>query len=525
MVVDKKKPAYEPEGLRGDPSQQIIVGFKPELVEVDRDRRNSLISAAIAKLAKEFGEILLPDPLIVEGPDPPIFFAITLLALRPDRTLAELREALGGGYEGVGWVERNASVAPDGFNDPLAAQQWALETLGATGPWTVSPPPNVRTILGIVDSGLRHTSGGLHPDIGLVEAVAVCQPANFFSTCTDRIGHGTLLAGTMAARPNGHGVASPIDPSWNISLLPVQFFGPAVEPNAAFASIAILHAAVNPFNPGHRARVITAAWHVAANAELITLKVALALARSKAFDCLVVFAAGNEGTNNEEYPIYPANFGTDPAMAGNAIVVAASDRYDGKAAFSNYGPNTVHIAAPGVHILSTGPYVHGQPRYREYSGTSASAAFVAAGAALVFALNPAWSSADVVQHLLASAVSCRDLRLACIRGRRLSLSRAVYGPLTPTAPAASASLSIGQPADIEWQVEYDNPKFAQVRITFTDQATGQVYPVATVGINTSPYVWTPTSPQLPPPPVTGWITITPTTGNFPVRIEPVTVVP
>ena len=62
-----------------------------------------------------------------------------------------------------------------------------------------------------------------------------------------------------------------------------------------------------------------------------------------------------------------------------------------------------------MRILTTGPYLDGTPRYIEYSGTSAAAAYVSAGAALVFALNPAWTSQDVVQHLLASAVTSKNL--------------------------------------------------------------------------------------------------------------------
>jgi subtilisin family serine protease len=416
-----------------------------------------------------------------------------------------------GTYPGVGWAEPNASVRPAGFNDPQSSQQWALKVLGVTDPWTVSPPPpGTKTILGIVDSGLRRPGGGYHPDIGLVESAAFDG--------IDRVGHGTLLAGTMAAKPNATGIASPIDPTWNIRLLPMQFFSPRLSPNAAFAATAITLAAVNPL---HRARVINASWRVAASVGGLTaLRTAIEFA--KAFDCLIVFAAGNDGTENEIYPTYPANFGNVAALAGNVLTVAASDRYDAKAFFSNYGRNTVHIAAPGMRILTTGPYLDGAPRYTEYSGTSAAAAYVSAGAALVFALNPTWTSQNVVQHLLASADTCKNLMLACIGGKRLSLKRAVYGPLKLTAPVAGASLPANTPANIAWTVDYNNPRLAQVRITFTEQATGTVHPLGTVGIGTSPFPWTPT---LSPLPVLGRITITPTTGNFPVKVEQVTIIP
>ena len=63
-----------------------------------------------------------------------------------------------------------------------------------------------------------------------------------------------------------------------------------------------------------------------------------------------------------------------------------------------------------------------------------------------------------------------------------------------------------------------------MNITFTEQA-GPVHLLGTVGIGSKPVSWTPTSPPLTAPPVIGRITITPTTGNFPMKIEPVTITP
>jgi subtilisin family serine protease len=518
-------PPYESTELQGDPADQIIIGFESRLGLIDPEQRRSIINAAINQLVQDFGTLLLPEPFIAAPPErKDVFFAITLIRLNPERTLEELQDEIRKGtYRGVGWAEPNASITLAGFNDPLSSQQWALDVLGATAPWTVSPPPH-RTILGIVDSGLRRPGGGLHADLhpGRVAPPAVCQPPGFFSGGVDRVGHGTFLAGTMAAVPNNPGtaigIASPIDPAWNIHLLPVQFFSPSVSPGAAFAASAIAHAAGNP---SHRARVINASWRVASGGAVATLTAAIAFA--KAFDCLIVFAAGNDGTDNEIYPTYPANFGSNPALAGNVLTVAASDRHDAKAFFSNYGRNTVHIAAPGERILTTGPYLVGAPRYTEYSGTSAAAAYVSAGAALVFALNPTWTSQDVVQHLLASAVICDSLKLACIGGKRLSLGRAVYGPLTLTAPVAGASLPASTPVNIAWTSNYNNPKLTAVNIAF--EHAGTVHPLGTVGIATGSFTWTPASLPLPPLPVTGRITITPTTGNFPVKVEPVTIIP
>src|SRR5439155_3914144 len=68
-----------------------------------------------------------------------------------------------------------------------------------------------------------------------------------------------------------------------------------------------------------------------------------AIARARAAGHIVVAAAGNDGLNNDTTAVYPANYASD-----NVVTVAASDRNDQLAAFSNYGATSVDLAAPGV---------------------------------------------------------------------------------------------------------------------------------------------------------------------------------
>src|SRR5206468_3593533 len=94
---------------------------------------------------------------------------------------------------------------------------------------------------------------------------------------------------------------------------------------------------------------------------------------------LFVAAAGNDFTNNDAFPTYPANF-----YVPNIISVAATDRNDTVVTFSNVGRRTVHIAAPGRDILSTLP----NNTYGLDSGTSMAAPHVTGVAALLKAQNP-----------------------------------------------------------------------------------------------------------------------------------------
>jgi subtilisin family serine protease len=512
--------------------EQFIIGFGATTFVDDAQTARQNVDTALSTLLDALPATLLRKYVATAGNK--AYFAIAVIRLDgSDQTLAYLEQEIETGkgvkpgYVHIAWVEYNAPIAlAQQFNDPLLAQQWALTKLGATRPWTVLPPAGPPTIVAIVDSGLRLPGGALHADLdpARVVPVADCQPPIFFADNVDRDGHGTLLAGTIAALSNNAaGVASPIPVGWNIHLMPVKFFDPPNRPTAADAAIAIQHAATRFFDPGtgdNRVKVINASWHVpAGDAGVMALRVATLLA-VRIFGCLVVFAAGNDGTDNQIYPLLPANLRNHFLLQGRVLAVLATDRYDAKAYFSNFGMNSVDIGAPGMHILSTGRYLAAPPRFAEYNGTSAAAAYVSAGAALVFSLNPGWQPADVVQHLTTSADVIQDLMIACIGGRRLSLSRAVYGPLRITAPAAGAILPAAAPTNITWNVDYNNPRFVQAGLEFVEQGGGPVHALGVVNIALGAFPWTPNvgaMPPLPAPPVTGCIRITPTTGNFPAE--------
>ncbi|MEA2814634.1 MAG: serine protease [Rhodospirillaceae bacterium] len=515
---------YEPFdewAVQGDAADQIIVGFDEKLGDGGIERARTRVDNALKNLvglgATELKRFVEPTP------DGKAVFALAVIRLDgPDLTLAKLQLQLESKDERlahIAFFERNGPIVMAGFNDDwfVAGQQWALATLGVTEPWTVVPPgAPAKTIVAIVDSGLRRPDGTLHKDLGLVEA----------GGGVDADGHGTFLAGTIAAAPNNNeGIASPIPTTWNISLLSLKFFSPLVEPSAVNAAIAIAFAVIKG------AKVINASWHLApgdGGLQILRLFVALATPFS-----LVVFAAGNDGTDNEVYPIYPANFGAEPFFKGKVLTALATDRDDCKAFFSNYGRNIVDIGAPGLRILTTERYLVDEESYplewapyAEYSGTSPAAAYVSSGAALIFALNPfnwdgagaaAWTPVDVAQHLKASAETIEDLKIACIGGKRLNLARAVYGPLRITAPVQGAILGNGVMTNIVWTTDYTNPKFTNVKIEYSkDDGTNwtQLAPPPAQPI-AGAFSWTPGAADVTPPGKNGQIRITPTNGNFP----------
>lgn len=106
---------------------------------------------------------------------------------------------------------------------------------------------------------------------------------------------------------------------------------------------------------------------------------ALAIERLRAAGILLVTAAGNEGLDNDTFPLYPASYRAD-----NVISVAALDQKGALAYFSNYGLMGVDIAAPGVGIVSC----VGNGKYAAYDGTSMAAPFVTGALGLLAALRP-----------------------------------------------------------------------------------------------------------------------------------------
>ncbi len=108
---------------------------------------------------------------------------------------------------------------------------------------------------------------------------------------------------------------------------------------------------------------------------------------------LLVTAAGNEGTNLDYSPSYPAAFGVL-----NQINVAATTVDDMMIYFSNRGFRTVNIGAPGVGIYSTVP----GNKIEAMDGTSMASPLVAGVAALLFSAEPTASAQQVKLAILNS---------------------------------------------------------------------------------------------------------------------------
>ena len=151
----------------------------------------------------------------------------------------------------------------------------------------------------------------------------------------DANGHGTHVAGTIAAvGDNATGVTGV---SWSAKIMVLRFLDAWGNGTTANAIAAIEYAAAMG------ADVINNSW--GSGGFSTSLKTAI-----DAAEAVVVCAAGNSGRNNDSIPFYPSSYNS-----ANIVAVAASDQDDTLAWFSNYGANSVDVAAPGTNIYSASP--------------------------------------------------------------------------------------------------------------------------------------------------------------------------
>jgi type VII secretion-associated serine protease mycosin len=268
----------------------------------------------------------------------------------------------------------SATAVPSG-TDPYRSQQWDLGKISAGDAWSRSTGAGVT--VAVLDTGVDAS----HPDLAGKVLTGYDVLTGKSEVSTDPVGHGTHVAGTIAAvTGNGVGVAS-IAP--DAKILPIRVLGADGKGYMSATATGIVYAA------DHGANVINMSLGGPTQAAAVTN--AIAYARSKGV--VVVAAAGNSRADGS-----PTSWpGADPGVIG----VAATDSADQVAGYSNAG-SYVDVAAPGSSIASTYPVALGG--YAFMSGTSMASPHVAALAALIDAYRPGLSPDQVEKAIESTAV-------------------------------------------------------------------------------------------------------------------------
>lgn len=231
--------------------------------------------------------------------------------------------------------------------------------------------------------------------------------------------HGTHVAGTIGAKGgNGIGVAGV---SWNVKMLSGKFIGRrgGTVANAIKAIdyfVNLKTRAVNPIN----IVALNNSWAVYGYSQLLKD----AIERANAADILFIAGSGNGGSdgiadNNDTdaSPCYPASFDNT-----NIISVAAITPFGELPNFSNYGANSVDIAAPGVNIYSTISDKSANSVYTSGSGTSIATAHVTGAVVLYKSLYPSANAAQIKAAILNSGTPLPILEGKCVSGKTLNVS-------------------------------------------------------------------------------------------------------
>jgi subtilisin family serine protease/subtilisin-like proprotein convertase family protein len=327
-------------------------------------------------------------------------------------------------------------------------------------------------VVAVIDTGIDHT----HPDLtdnmwnnpgeipdngidddgnGFVDDFFGFDFANDDPDPLDGNGHGTHVAGTIGAQgDNAKGV---VGVNWDVQLMALKFLGDNGYGTTANAIDAIEYATMMKTQFGINIVASNNSWG-GGGADS-----ALRRAIEDAGDASILFvaAAGNggndgRGDDTDAQGHFPSAFDLD-----NIIAVAATDRSDQRATFSNFGATTVDLAAPGVSILSTLP----GNNFGQLSGTSMATPHVAGAAALVKALRPEASAMEIKSAILSSAERIPAMAGVSVSGGRLN----VFGALQ--------AISIKGPRVLDIDLSSAVPPVDQITITFTiDIAAESVVP-------------------------------------------------
>ncbi len=449
---------------------ELLVKFKSGIVAASSLKSHQTVGARVLKrysIVPNLEHVKLPDGFSVKD-------AIIKYMNDPNVEYAEPNF--------IKHASAISTVTPD--DTFFFTQQWALNNTGQFGGTSgadIKAPPawavttgSRNIVIAVLDTGIDLTHKDLAANIWTNSGETSCTDGldndnnGFvddchgwdFSTCahfdqktglcttqktrnsnpTDDLGHGTHISGIIGAVGNNNlGIAGVM---WSVQLMPLKFLNADGEGLTTDEIDAVGYAVANG------ARIINASFTSSgfSNSEFA------ALSAASSSGVLVIAAAGNGGVdgvgdNNDQTPQYPASY-SDPQHGGlpNIISVAATDENDSKAFFSNFGLNSVHVAAPGVHILSTVPaglpasFCLGSPfvAYEFCDGTSMAAPHVSGLAGLLYSYYTNFTYLQVRGTILRYVDALPSLSGLVQTSGRINAYKALSSLSTPTDLASTA---------------------------------------------------------------------------------------
>lgn len=326
------------------------------------------------------------------------------------------------------------TVEPVRPSDPQFDDQWALANQGQRGgkegadisamrAWSVTTGTD-KVVVAVLDSGVDYTHDDLvsniwvrpntmapysDEDLGTIDDEHGFNAIENTRDPMDDNGHGTHCAGIIGAEGgNDIGISGV---NWKVQIMPLKFMNAGGSGTTKDAVEAINYV-IDRKQAGVNVRVISASWGSTQRSR------ALEDVIRKAYDAGILFvaASGNSSVDTDKFPHYPSSYAIP-----NVISVAALDRNDRLASFSNFGPKSVAVAAPGVDILST--WLGNE--YEEKSGTSMATPVVSGVAALIVAKNKDLSVDELRKRIVTSVDKLDVLNGKVASGGRINAAKAL----------------------------------------------------------------------------------------------------
>jgi subtilisin family serine protease/Tol biopolymer transport system component len=400
-------------------ADELIVRFRPDPAGHERSitDRNQILS--------NYGCTVVRDFRIVDG--------LSLVCLNGAMTVEEAVGALNDVDE-ILYAEPNYRIHVDETipNDTRFDELWGMHNTGQTGgvvdadidapqAWDIAAG-NSQVIVAIIDTGVDYNhvdlaanmwvneaeangTGGVDDDgNGYIDDIYGYDFCNNDANPMDDHYHGTHCAGTVGAvGNNGQGVAGVC---WDVRIMAIKFLDSGGGGWTDDAIDCVEYATLMGAN------VMSNSWGGGSYNE--GLKEAIDEAGQAGI--LFVASAGNDSANNDTYPHYPSSY-----SSANVIAVLSTDKYDEISDFSNYGPASVDLGAPGSSILSCEP----SNQYGYHNGTSMAAPHVAGACALLWSVNPMLPRTEVKEILLSTVDELDDLSNRCVSDGRLNIYNAI----------------------------------------------------------------------------------------------------
>ncbi|MDR0705002.1 MAG: S8 family serine peptidase, partial [Planctomycetaceae bacterium] len=311
----------------------------------------------------------------------------------------------------VDWLEYwqpNYAIISTGVasevNDPYAGEQWALDTINILPAWNQTKGKDVNNqsvVVAVMDSGVQLNHPDLQANIwtnpnetvangidddgnGFIDDVHGWNIYDNNSDVSDTYGHGTYVAGILGAAGNNRIGVTGVAP--DIKILPIKVGSNLFSTSAVIAGINYLIKLKTEFSINICA--ITASF----GSFGISAAERTSIIAAGNVGIMFIAAAGNDNTDTDLKLVYPAgNNDLD-----NVISVAATDINDLLCSFSNYGTNSVDLAAPGSNVWGTLL----TSSYGSTWGTSYSTPLVTGAVALLAAAHPDWTPAQIKEAIL-----------------------------------------------------------------------------------------------------------------------------